>query len=267
MSYIDQFNDEYKPLVFALVHDGEILDFVTWEVPWHGEDENGSDLTLDSDIVEECLSFYIDNVDGRENIAECLGLNERKSKLILQHIEADDYSNFQDYRDEYYETPEMHDTIRKAVSMFRNIGQWIFNPERQAAYGVNEDFCNKIYPQLITCMEDYFFDTFPYDEAVLTVADLEAYAKEKGPFYIANVTKLMSEVEDFNFIRDFDEMKEEKVVKDNGLDPHIPVYPAVAGFLLPKDWYEYICFLEWNGLAGRVLEDGIFDKGDVLKFG
>ena len=267
MSYIDQFNDEYKPLVFALVHDGEILDFVTQEVPWHGEDENGSDLTLDSDIVEECLSFYIDNVDGRENIAECLGLNERKSKLILQHIEADDYSNFQDYRDEYYETPEMHDTIRKAVSMFRNIGQWIFNPERQAAYGVNEDFCNKIYPQLITCMEDYFFDTFPYDEAVLTVADLEAYAKEKGPFYIANVTKLMSEAEDFNFDRDFDEMKEEKVVKDNGLDPHIPVYPAVAGFLLPKDWYEYICFLEWNGLAGRVLEDGIFDKGDVLKFG
>ena len=267
MSYIDQFNDEYKPLVFALVHDGEILDFVTWEVPWHGEDENGSDLTLDSDIVEECLSFYIDNVDGRENIAECLGLNERKSKLILQHIEADDYSNFQDYRDEYYETPEMHDTIRKAVSMFRNIGQWIFNPERQTAYGVNEDFCNKIYPQLITCMEDYFFDTFPYDEAVLTVADLEAYAKENGPFYIANVTKLMSEAEDFNFDRDFDEMKEEKVVKDNGLDPHIPVYPAVAGFLLPKDWYEYICFLEWNGLAGRVLEDGIFDKGDVLKFG
>ena len=42
---------------------------------------------------------------------------------------------------------------------------------------------------------------------------------------------------------------------------------AVAGFLLPKDWYEYISFLEWNGLAGRVLEDGIFDKGDVLKFG
>lgn len=267
MSYIDQFNDEYKPLVFALVHDGEILDFVTWEVPWHGEDANGSDLTLDSDIVEECLSFYIDNVDGRENIAECLGLNERKSQLILQHIEADDYSNFQDYRDEYYETPEMHDTIRKAVSMFRNIGQWIFNPERQTAYGVNEDFCNKIYPQLITCMEDYFFDTFPYDEAVLTVADLEAYAKENGPFYIANVTKLMSEAEDFNFDRDFDEMKEEKVVKDNGLDPHIPVYPAVAGFLLPKDWYEYISFLEWKGLAGRVLEDGIFDKGDVLKFG
>ena len=267
MSYIDQFNDEYKPLVFALVHDGEILDFVTWEVPWHGEDENGSDLTLDSDIVEECLSFYIDNVDGRENIAECLGLNERKSKLILQHIEADDYSNFQDYRDEYYETPEMHDTIRKAVSMFRNIGQWIFNPERQTAYGVNEDFCNKIYPQLITCMEDYFFDTFPYDEAVLTVADLEAYAKENGPFYIANVTKLMSEAEDFNFDRDFDEMKEEKVVKDNGLDPHIPVYPAVAGFLLPKDLYEYISFLELNGLAVRVLEDGIFDKGDVLKFG
>ena len=161
----------------------------------------------------------------------------------------------------------MHDTIRKAVSMFRNIGQWIFNPERQTAYGVNEDFCNKIYPQLITCMEDYFFDTFPYDEAVLTVADLEAYAKENGPFYIANVTKLMSEAEDFNFDRDFDEMKEEKVVKDNGLDPHIPVYPAVAGFLLPKDWYEYISFLEWNGLAGRVLEDGIFDKGDVLKFG
>ena len=187
MSYIDQFNDEYKPLVFALVHDGEILDFVTWEVPWHGEDENGSDLTLDSDIVEECLSFYIDNVDGRENIAECLGLNERKSKLILQHIEADDYSNFQDYRDEYYETPEMHDTIRKAVSMFRKIGQWIFNPERQAAYGVNEDFCNKIYPQLITCMEDYFFDTFPYDEAVLTVADLEAYAKENGPFSVAQL--------------------------------------------------------------------------------
>ena len=267
MSYIDQFNDEYKPLVFALVHDGEILDFVTWEVPWHGEDANGSDLTLDSDIVEECLSFYIDNVDGRENIAECLGLNERKSQLILQHIEADDYSNFQDYRDEYYETPEMHDTIRKAVSMFRNIGQWIFNPERQTAYGVNEDFCNKIYPQLITCMEDYFFDTFPYDEAVLTVADLEAYAKENGPFYIANVTKLMSEAEDFNFDRDFDEMKEEKVVKDNGLDPHIPVYPAVAGFLLPKDWYEYISFLEWEGLAGRVLEDGIFDKEHVLKFG
>lgn len=267
MSYIDQFKEEYKPLVFALVHDGEILDIVTWEVPWHGEDANGSDLTLDSDIVEECLSFYIDNVGGRENIAECLGLNERKSKLILQHIEADDYSNFGDFRDEYYETPEMHDTIRKAVSMFRNIGQWIFNPERQAAYGVNEDFCNKIYPQLITYMEDYFFDTFPYDEAVLTVADLEAYAKEKGPFYIANVTKLMSEAEDFNFDRDFDEMKEEKVVKDNGLDPHIPVYPAVAGFLLPKDSYEYFSFLEWNGLAGRVLEDGIFDKENVLKFG
>lgn len=267
MSYIDQFNDEYKPLVFALVHDGEILDFVTWEVPWHGEDENGSDLTLDSDIVEECLSFYIDNVDGRENIAECLGLNERKSKLILQHIEADDYSNFQDYRDEYYETPEMHDTIRKAVSMFRNIGQWIFNPERQAAYGVNEDFCNKIYPQLIACMEDYEFDTFPYDESALTMADLEAYAKEKGPFYIANVTKLMSEAKDFNFDRDFDEMKEEKVVKDNGLDPDIPVYPAVAGFLLPKDRYEYYSFLEWTELAGRVLEDGIFDKENVLKFG
>ena len=213
------------------------------------------------------MSFYIDNVGGRENIAECLGLNERKSQLILQHIEADDYSNFGDFRDEYYAPPKKHDIIRKAVSMFRNIGQWIFNPERQAAYGVNEDFCNKIYPQLITCMEDYEFDTFPYDEAVLTVADLEAYAKEKGPFYIANVTKLMSEAEDFNFDRDFDEMKEEKVVKDNGLDPHIPVYPAVAGFLLPKDSYEYYSFLEWNELAGRVLEDGIFDKENVLKFG
>ena len=53
MSYIDQFHDEYKPLVFALVHDDEILDFVTWEVPWHGEDENGSDLTLDLNTVEE----------------------------------------------------------------------------------------------------------------------------------------------------------------------------------------------------------------------
>ena len=105
MSYIDQFNDEYKPLVFALVHDGEILDFVTQEVPWHGENEYGSDLTLDSDIVEECLSFYIDNVGGRENIAECLGLNERKSQLILQHIEADDYSNCGDFRDEYYAPP------------------------------------------------------------------------------------------------------------------------------------------------------------------
>lgn len=267
MSYIDQFQEECKPLVFALEHGDEILDIVTWEVYWHGENKDGSDLTLDLNTVEECLDFYIENVDGRENIAECLGLNERKSQLILQDIEADDYSNFRDLRDEYCETPEKHDTIRKAVSMFRNIGQWIFNPERQAAYGVNEDFCNNIYSQLIVGVENYFFDTYSYDESALTMADLEAYAKEKGPFYIANVTKLMSEAEDFNFNRDFDEMKEEKVVKDNGLDPHIPVYPAVAGFLLPKDWYEYITFLEWNGLAGRVLEDGIFDKGDVLKFG
>ena len=267
MSYIDQFNDEYKPLVFALVHDGEILDFVTWEVPWHGENKDGSDLTLDLNTVEECLDFYIENVDGRENIAECLGLNERKSQLILQYIEADDYSNFRDLRDEYYETPEMHDTIRTAVSMFRNIGQWIFNPERQTAYGVNEDFCNKIYSSLITYMEDYVFDTFPYDESALTMADLESYAKEKGPFYIANVTKLMSEAEDFDFDRDFDKMKEEKVVKAYGLDPDIPVYPVVAGFLLPKDSYEYYSFLEWTGLAGRVLEDGIFDKENVLKFG
>lgn len=267
MAYIDQFQEEYKPLVFALKHGDEILDIVTWEVYWHGEDADGSDLTLDSDIVEECLSFYIENVDGRENIAECLGLNERKSQLILQHIEADDYSNFRDLRDEYYETPELHNTIRTGVSMLRNIGQWIFNPERQTAYGVNEDFCNKIYSELIACMEAYEFDTFPYDEAVLTVADLEAYAKENGPFYIANVTKLMSEAEDFNFDRDFDEMKEEKVVKAYGLDPDIPVYPAVAGFLLPKERYEYYSFLGWTGLAGRVLEDGIFDKGDVLKFG
>ena len=110
----------------------------------------------------------------------------------------------------------------KRSACFDNIGQWIFNPERQAAYGVNEDFCNNIYSQLIVGVENYFFDTYSYDESALTMADLEAYAKEKGPFYIANVTKLMSETEDFNFNRDFDEMKEEKVVKDNGLDPHIP---------------------------------------------
>ena len=213
------------------------------------------------------MYWYIDYVDGRENIAECLGLNERKSKLILQYIEADDYSNFRDLRDEYYETPEMHDTIRTAVSMFRNIGQWIFNPERQIAYGVNEDFCNKIYSSLITYMEDYELDTFPYDESALTIADLEAYAKEKGPFYIANVTKLMSEAENFDFDRDFDKMKEEKVVKAYGLDPDIPVYPVVVGFLLPKDSYECYSFLGWTGLAGRVLEDGIFDKENVLKFG
>lgn len=197
MSYIDQFNDEYKPLVFALVHDGEILDFVTWEVPWHGEDANGSDLTLDLNTVEECLDFYIENVDGRENIAECLGLNERKSQLILQYIEADDYSNFRDLRDEYCETPEKHDTIRKAVSMFRNIGQWIFNPERQAAYGVNEDFCNNIYSQLIVGVEDYFFDTYSYDESALTMADLEAYAKEKGPFSVSQL-QLMAQTGQIN---------------------------------------------------------------------
>ena len=266
MSYIDQFKEECKPLVFALEHGDEILDIVTWEVYWHGENEDGSDLTLDLNTVEECLYFYIDNVDGRENIAECLGLNERKSQLILQYIEADDYSNFRDLRDEYYETPEMHDTIRTAVSMFRNIGQWIFNPERQIAYGVNEDFCNKIYSSLITYMEDYVFDTFPYDESALTMADLEAYAKEKGPFYIANVTKLMSEAEDFDFDRDFDNMIKEKVVQEYGLDPDIPLYPVVAGFLLPTEEYFCSCFERWKGLAGRVLEDGIFDKENVLKF-
>ena len=154
MSYIDQFKEECKPLVFALEHGDEILDIVTWEVYWHGENEDGSDLTLDLNTVEECLYWYIDYAGGRENIAECLGLNERKSKLILQYIEADDYSNFRDLRDEYYETPEMHDTIRTAVSMFRNIGQWIFNPERQIAYGVNEDFCNKIYSwQILSRMQ------------------------------------------------------------------------------------------------------------------
>ena len=105
MSYIDQFKEECKPLAFALEHGDEILDIVTWEVYWHGENEDGSDLTLDLNTVEECLYWYIDYVDGRENIAECLGLNERKSKLILQYIEADDYSNFRDLRDEYYVKP------------------------------------------------------------------------------------------------------------------------------------------------------------------
>ena len=267
MSYIDQFKEECKPLVFALEHGDEILDIVTWEVYWHGENKDGSDLTLDLNTVEECLDFYIENVDGRENIAECLGLNERKSQLILQYIEADDYSNFRDLRDEeYYETPEKHDAIRTAVSMFRNIGQWIFNPERQTAYGVNEEFCNSIYSQLVGCLEDYDFDTYPYNEAVLTMADLEAYAKEKGPFYIANVTKLMSEAEDFNFGYDFDNMIKEKVVQEYGLDPDIPLYPVVAGFLLPTEEYFCSCFERWKGLAGRVLEDGIFDKENVLKF-
>ncbi|WP_347719749.1 hypothetical protein [uncultured Alloprevotella sp.] len=267
MSYIDQFKEECKPLVFALEHGDEILDIVTWEVYWHGENEDGSDLTLDLNTVEECLYWYIDYAGGRENIAECLGLNERKSKLILQYIEADDYSNFRDLRDEeYYETPEKHDAIRTAVSMFRNIGQWIFNPERQTAYGVNEEFCNSIYSQLVGCLEDYDFDTYPYNEAVLTMADLEAYAKEKGPFYIANVTKLMSEAEDFNFDRDFDNMIKEKVVQEYGLDPDIPLYPVVAGFLLPTEEYFCSCFERWKGLAGRVLEDGIFDKENVLKF-
>lgn len=109
MSYIDQFKEECKPLVFALEHGDEILDIVTWEVYWHGENKDGSDLTLDLNTVEECLDFYIENVDGRENIAECLGLNERKSQLILQDIEADDYSKTS-------ETSEMS-TVKPLKSM------------------------------------------------------------------------------------------------------------------------------------------------------
>ena len=270
MSYLEEFDDEYKPLAFTLTHKGEVLAVCSWDVPWHGEDEDGSDLTLDGGTVREILTNLIDDYGSRKDIADELGFNERKAELILQHLNDCDYSNFEDLREEYYETPESHRDIRNGVRQLENVGKWIFNPQRQSLYGVSEEQCNSFFKETFC----YAFEEREYEQynkEVLTKDAVEEYAKENGPFYLVNITEW---VKGINVTDNLGKVLEKELFKERGLDPETKIYPVFAGALLPlidgfnAEWFQFVPWTsKWEGLAGRVLEDGIFDKENVLKFG
>lgn len=271
MSYLDEFDDEYKPLAFILTHQGEVLAVCSWDVAWHGEDEDGSDLTLDERTVREILTNLIDDYGSRKEVADELGFNERKAELILQYLNDGDYSNFEDLREEYYESPESHSKIRNGVRLLDNVGKWIFNPQRQSLYGVSEEQCNRFFKETFCdYFEDHWFDE--YNKEVVTKDAVEKYAKENGPFYLVNITEWVKDLKDNDPLV---EVLKKELVEERGLDPEAKIYPVFAGALLPPPLNnldpEYFQSLEWastwEGLAGRVLEDGIFDKENVLKFG
>lgn len=270
MSYLDEFDDEYKPLAFTLTHEGEILAVCSWDVAWHGEDEDGSDLTLDEKTVREIMTNLIDDYGSRKDIADELGFNERKAELILQYLNDYDYSNFEDLREEYYETPGSHSNVRNGVRLLENVGKWIFNPQRQSRYGVSEEQCNRFFKKAL-CYDFESQEFEDYNKEVLTKDAVEEYAKENGPFYLVNITEW---VKGINVTDNLGKVLEKELFKERGLDPETKVYLVFAGAILPP--LNYICadyFYDvpwpstWEGLAGRVLEDGIFDKENVLKFG